>query len=72
MHSHDESSMLVVDTAGAQPRPPFPGQWTHFPAAANVGYAWLIAALFPRKLIYINKHHHSPVKYTHAPMNALF
>ena len=64
--------MLVIDTAGAQTRPPFQSLWTQFPAAANVGYAWLIAALFPRKLIYTNKHHHSPVKYIHAPMNALF
>ena len=64
--------MLVVGTAGAQPRPPFPGQQTQFLAAASVGYAWLIAALFPRKLIYTSKHHLSPVEYTHAPMCALF
>ena len=64
--------MLAADTASAQPRLPFPGQWTQFPAAANVGYTWLTAALFPRKLIYTNKHHHSPVECTHAPMSALF
>ena len=64
--------MLVVDIAGAQPRSPFPGQFTQSPAVASVGYTWLTLALFPRKLIYANKGHHSPVGYTPAQMTALF